>query len=93
MNKYIDFIFSNYKTFYIIESSSKPKNSDAMTILAKIEFIVKNKLSYNSNHRDIYSNQSKSKLFKFLGAQSSLIHQRYRKKQSKLNYLEKSFFQ
>jgi ankyrin repeat protein len=57
--------------------------------LAKIEFIVKNQLSYDPNHQDAYLNQSPPDLFKVLGQLSSHIHRRYEEKKSQLNWFTK----
>jgi len=93
-NKYIDIIINNDNTFYIVESSSKPQANDSvMTILAKIEFIVKNKLWYDPNHyNEVYSNQTQSNLFEILGKKSSQIHQAYKEKQSNVNWLAIKIF-
>ena len=93
INKYIDFTINNDNTFYIVESSSKPKNHDsALATLAKMEFIVKNNLTYDLNQHDAYSTQPESKLFELLKAQSSQIHKGYQEKQSKLNWIIRKIF-
>lgn len=93
INKYIDFTINNDNTFYIVESSSKPKTYDsAMATLAKLEFIVKNKLIYDSSHHDTYSSQSQCELFDLLKAKSSQIHKGYQEKQSKLIWIIRKIF-
>ena len=93
INKYIDFTINTNNTFYIVESSSKPKSHDsAKATLAKIEFIVKNNLIYDPNHHDAYSTQPQYRLSELLKAQSSRIHKGYQKKQSKLHWIIRKFF-
>ena len=93
INKYIDFTINTNNTFYIVESSSKPKSHDsARATLAKIEFIVKNNLIYDPNHHDAYSSQTQPKLFELLKAQSSQIYKGYQEKQSKLHWIIRRIF-
>lgn len=92
MDKYFDVIIHN-DSFYIVESYSKPKTHDsALETLKKIEFIVKNKLTYDSTHEDIYSSQSQYELFDILKTKSSQIHTGYHDKQSKLNWVFRKIF-
>ena len=92
INKHFDIIINNDNTFYIDKPSSKLKISDVATVLAKIEFIVKNKLSYDSNRNDIYLNKSQSSIFEILGKLSSQIHKKYTETQSSVNWLARAAF-
>jgi ankyrin repeat protein len=92
MSNYFDVVISN-NSFYIVEPFSKPKTHDsALETLKKIEFVIKNKLTYDSSHKDIYSDQSQYELFEILKTKSSQIHKGYHKKQSKLNWVFRKIF-
>lgn len=92
MNKYIDIVI-NKSSFYIVEHDFKPKTHHlALETLNKIEFAVKNKLSYDSSHKDSYSQLTLLELFNVLKEKSSKICSGYHEKQSKLNWLFQKIF-
>ncbi|EFB40089.1 hypothetical protein pah_c271o001, partial [Parachlamydia acanthamoebae str. Hall's coccus] len=91
-NKYFDVVIDS-NSFYIIESSSKPKtHKSAIATLNKIETILKNRLAYDIDHQDDYSKLSKIDLSEILKNKSSEIHNGYKEKQSKLNWIVRKIF-
>lgn len=72
------FINHSFKTFYIVESSFKPKTcAAALQLMTQIELIVKERFSYNPNRHDVYSNQSQSDLFENLRKKASQIYEHF----------------
>ena len=89
---YFDIVI-NKDSFYIVEPVSKPKTHDsALETLKNIEFVVKNKSTYDPSHKDIYSDLSQYELFDLLKTKSSQIHKGYHKRLSKLNWLFRKIF-
>jgi len=92
MTNYFDVVI-NGDNFYINEWPLKPNINDlALATLEKIELIVKNNLTYNHNHKDVYSPLSRDKLFDILKEKSSQIHNGYTKKQSELSWICRKIF-
>ena len=93
VKEYPEFIINEDNSFYIIESNVKPKNPyAALEALKKIEYIVKQRLDYDTNLQDTYSSKSQGELFKLLKQKSEEIHKGYYEKQLKLNWLFRKIF-
>lgn len=92
-NKYFDIIIDSNNSFYVVESSTKPKTRDsALATLTKIETILRDNLKYKNEIKDGYSELSRSELLKFLDTKSSEIHAGYTAKQARLTWLVRKIF-
>lgn len=91
-NRYLDVVIIN-NSYYIVESSTKPKSSDcAVKTLAKIEKVLKNKMDYDTSHPDAFSTLSPEQLTELLQNKTTQIHKGYTAKQGKLHYVVRRIF-
>lgn len=93
--KYFDVIIENDK-FHIVESSTKPqKRGSTLSVLSRIEEVLKKNLQYSDLYQDSYSQLSKKDLLKIFQNKSNEISQRYEtkyKKHKKYNWILKKIF-
>lgn len=92
---YFDVVIENGR-YHIVESSEKPKKKgSAISVLAKIEEILKKNLQYSDLYQDNYSQLSKEDLLKVFQTKSNEISQgaetKY-KKHKKYNWILKKIF-
>lgn len=92
--KYIDVVINQQdKSYYIVESDTKPiKHDSALETLKKIELIVRENFKYDSNHKDSYSNFKPEKLIICLREKSWQIRKGYLDKLRTTNWLTRNVF-
>jgi ankyrin repeat protein len=77
-------------SFYITQTDRKPQNKDyAEHTLKKIEYVLKNNLSYRKDIKDEFSKLKKNDLKTLLKEKAGDIQSNFSKKVGKLNWLEK----
>lgn len=72
------------KSYYILESTSKPKDYNHFSVVKKIKKIVEKELPYQPLYKDRFALWNEQKRFLFLKNISLEIYQKYEDKQKKL---------